>query len=79
MSLRGSNGGEVTLPLGQGAQVKRVVHAPKFLYAPVEAGEQVGEICWYLEGQLLGSAPLTAAGAAPLQEKALSLWERLFG
>lgn len=79
MSLRGSNGGEVTLPLGQGAQVERVVHAPKFLYAPVEAGEQVGEICWYLEGQLLGSAPLTAADAAPLQEKAPSLWERLFG
>lgn len=79
VSLRGSNGGEVTLPLGQGAQVERVIHAPKFLYAPVEAGEQVGEICWYLEGQLLGSAPLTAAGAAPLQEKAPSLWERLFG
>lgn len=79
VSLRGSNGGEVTLPLGQGAQVERVVHAPKFLYAPLEAGEQVGEICWYLEGQLLGSAPLTAAGAAPLQEKAPSLWERLFG
>ena len=79
VSLRGSNGGEVTLPLGQGAQVERVVHAPKFLYAPVEAGEQLGEICWYLEGQLLGSAPLTAAGAAPLQEKAPSLWERLFG
>ena len=79
VSLRGSNGGEVTLLLGQGAQVERVVHAPKFLYAPVEAGEQVGEICWYLEGQLLGSAPLTAAGAAPLQEKAPSLWERLFG
>lgn len=79
MSLRGSNGGEVTLPLGQGAQVERVVRVPKFLYAPVEAGEQVGEICWYLEGQLLGSAPLTAAGAAPLQEKSPSLWERLFG
>ena len=79
VSLRGSNGGEVTLPPGQGAQVERVVHVPKFLYAPVEAGEQVGEICWYLEGQLLGSAPLTAAGAAPLQEKAPSLWERLFG
>ena len=79
MSLRGSNGGEVTLPLGQGAQVERVVHAPKFLYAPAESGEQVGEICWYLEGQLLGSAPLIAAGAAPLQEKAPSLWERLFG
>lgn len=79
VSLRGSNGGEATLPLGQGAQVERVVRVPKFLYAPVEAGEQVGEICWYLEGQLLGSAPLTAAGAAPLQEKAPSLWERLFG
>lgn len=79
VSLRGSNGGEVTLPPGQGAQVERVVRVPKFLYAPVEAGEQVGEICWYLEGQLLGSAPLTAAGAAPLQEKAPSLWERLFG
>lgn len=79
VSLRGSNGGEVTLPLGQGAQVERVVRVPKFLYAPVEAGEQVGEICWYLEGQLLGSAPLTAAGAAPLQEKSPSLWERLFG
>ena len=65
--------------VGQGPQVERVVRVPKFLYAPVEAGEQVGEICWYLEGQLLGSAPLTAAGAAPLQEKAPSLWERLFG
>ena len=79
VSLRGSNGGEVTLPLGQGPQVERVVRVPKFLYAPVEAGEQMGEICWYLEGQLLGSAPLIAAGAAPLQEKAPSLWERLFG
>ena len=29
VSLRGSNGGEVTLPLGQGAQVERVVRVPK--------------------------------------------------
>ena len=61
------------------SRVERRVYAPAFLYAPVRAGDTVGEIRWYLEGDLLGSAPLTAGESAPLQEEEPGLWARFFG
>ena len=59
----------MSLPSEDISRVERRVYAPAFLYAPVRAGDTVGEIRWYLEGDLLGSAPLTAGESAPLQEE----------
>ncbi len=33
---------------------------PPFLYAPVHPGEEIGRVCYYLDGQLYASVPLTA-------------------
>ena len=77
--VQGVNGGTVSLPSEDISRVERRVYAPAFLYAPVRAGDTVGEIRWYLEGDLLGSAPLTAGESAPLQEEEPGLWARFFG
>lgn len=77
--VQGVNGGTVSLPSEDISRVERRVYAPTFLYAPVRAGDTVGEIRWYLEGDLLGSAPLTAGESAPLQEEEPGLWARFFG
>lgn len=76
---RGSNGGNVSLPCGASSQLERRVLVPKFLYAPVKAGEQIGEIRWYYQGVLVGTAPITAEETALVEERAPSFWERLFG
>ena len=76
--VQGVNGGTVSLPSEDISRVERRVYAPAFLYAPVRAGDTVGEIQWYLEGDLLGSAPLTAGESAPLQEEEPGLWARFF-
>ena len=79
VSLKGQNGGEVFLPNGKGSQVERVVCVPHFLYAPLSRGDMVGEIRWYLQGALLGSAPIAAEEAIPSQERETGLWAGLFG
>lgn len=79
VSLKGQNGGEVFLPNGKGSQVERVVYVPHFLYAPLSRGDMVGEIRWYLQGALLGSAPIAAGEAIPSQERETGLWAGLFG
>lgn len=37
---------------------KQVVNLPRFLFAPVEKGERIGEIDYYLDGQIIYSFPL---------------------
>lgn len=76
---RGSNGGNVSLPCGASSQLERRVLIPKFLYAPIKAGEQIGEIRWYYQGVLVGTAPITAEETALVEERESSFWERLFG
>lgn len=79
VSVVGRNGSEVTLPRAEIEKIDRQVYLPAFLYAPVKAGDQVGEIRWYLGGRLLDRVPLIAEEDAPVQGKAPSFWERLLG
>ena len=68
-----------TLPAGDSGRVAVRVMAPRFLYAPVEAGgEQVGELQYCLGGQGAGPVPLVAAAEVPRQEKQPGFWERLW-
>ena len=77
--VQGVNGGTVSLPSEDISRVERRVYAPAFLYAPVRAGDTVGEIRWYLEGNLLESAPLTARESAPCRKKNQGFGPAFFG
>lgn len=65
----------LTWPLALGEQVERRLCLPEGLQAPVEQGQTVGTMSFYLEGELLGEVELLAAAVyrdiAPKQ----SFWE----
>ena len=74
---------QLALPLtaGEAAEFQVSVAVQPFLYAPVNAGEWVGELQCRIGSTLFWSCPLVAAqdvplAFEPLQEKS-SLWERL--
>lgn len=46
---------------GEKEKVQVAVQVPQFLLAPISAGEQVGEIQYFLDGKVICSVPLTAA------------------
>lgn len=76
--VRGGEGTAVTLPAEQASQVTRRVLLPRFLYAPVEAGETVGRLQYCLDGTPVVSVPLLAAEDRPQAEESPGFWERLF-
>lgn len=79
ISFYGQNGGMVSIPKGTAGEVSRQVYLAPFLYAPVKIGDTVGEIRWYLNGALLGSAPILAGECASVQEEKEGFWAGLFG
>lgn len=48
-----------TLPR-QRAEITCTVVAPHFVYAPVTPGEQIGEVIWTMDGEIIARAPLCA-------------------
>ncbi len=78
VEAHGVQGDTFTLPAGDSGRVTVRVMAPRFLYAPVEAGEQVGELQYCLGGRELARVPLVAETEIPQQEKQPGLWERLW-
>lgn len=79
ISFYGQNGGTVSIPKGTAREVSRQVYLAPFLYAPVKIGDTVGEIRWYLNGALLGSAPILAGECVSVQEEKEGFWAGLFG
>ena len=62
----------MTLPIEEAEQISVRVVLPKFLYAPVQAGEQVGQVQYLSRGEELFSVPILTAGQSlspPVQEK----------
>ena len=78
VEVHGVQGNTFTLPAGDSGRITVRVMAPRFLYAPVEAGEQVGELQYCLGGRELARVPLVAAAEVPRQEKQPGFWERLW-
>ena len=64
----GQKAGRVTLQIGEEAQITRTVKLPRFLYAPVQTGEQVGEVEYSLNGEALLTAPILAREDVTAQE-----------
>ena len=50
----------VTLPKGEGDGITTVVELPRFVLAPVRAGEQMGRVRYLLDGRELASLPIRA-------------------
>ena len=50
---------------------------PKFLYAPVTAGQEAGEIRYLLDGEPIYTRPLLAAENVDILEKEPGFWERV--
>lgn len=74
---QGAFGAAVTIRKADVQAIRRVVHLPKFLYAPVEQGCTVGVVEYYAGDKKLFSLPLKAAKAIRYQEKK-GIWERIF-
>lgn len=49
---------ELTLLLRDGENVERQVHIPEKLAAPVKKGERIGEVVYYLNGELIKEYPI---------------------
>lgn len=59
--------------------LRREVCLPAFVYAPVAAGDIVGEVRYYYKDYLVGSTPILAAGSVGYYDPPpkTGLWERL--
>ena len=65
----------VTLPASAG-EVKTVIEAPRFLFAPVSEGDAVGRARFFVDGEEVASVTLSAASSCMIQKKQ-SFFERV--
>lgn len=65
----------VTMRCGHG-EIGEIIEAPQYLFAPVEAGTQIGRVRFFCGGKEIGCVPLYAeCGSAYIEEK--GFFERL--
>ena len=65
------------LPVTKQGSVRRVVEIPRFLYGPVQKGEQVGCVRYVLDGKSVAEIPLLAGESVLLPERKPGWWERV--
>lgn len=70
---------EVALLPNQRERLTRTVLLPRFIYGPVEEGEQLGCIEFSLDGDVIMSCPLYADGTVTPTEGELTFWQRVLG
>lgn len=76
--LRSGEGILLTLPLSQAQEITRELYLPTFLYAPVEAGQKVGEARYFSGGELVYSVPVYTGSSVPMPEPEPGFWEGLW-
>lgn len=79
ISVHGAFGGSVALPADDADKITCRVLLPKFVYAPVKAGDRLGTLKYYFNDSEIYSIPLTAETQADIYQKEPSLLEKLFG
>ncbi len=70
---------ELTLPKGAYEHITSKVCLKRFIYAPVERGEQLGSVSYFYDGKKLCSAPIVSLDTAKcrIDEKSGCAWENL--
>lgn len=67
---------------GQKGKIKKEVHLPDYAVAPLRAGEKVGTVAYYADGQLIGEADIVACeevGKISFGEILFRLFRSCFG
>ena len=77
VTVCGVQGGAVALPVSEADQVIDRVLLPRFLYAPVEIGDEVGRICWYIDDKLVYSIPVRAKEKVEFLLPEPAFWEKV--
>ena len=67
----------VTLRAGKGEEIKTEIRLPRFVWAPVAAGEQVGEITYTLGDRVLVQLPILAEKPVEMRP-VFTVFERFF-
>lgn len=65
ITVGGGTGVSITLPKTEAANLTRRILLPKFVYAPVTAGERIGTVQYYLGGTPVYSVPIYAKQTVP--------------
>lgn len=77
VAVQGAGGGAASFPAADAAKIERQVLLPRFLYAPVRAGEEVGRVRYVIGDEEVYSVPIVAAEDAAAQEpEPPGFWQR---
>lgn len=63
----------------QRQRLERKVLLPRMVYGGVSRGDELGKLCFYLDGREVKTLPLLASEDIPEESGRLSLWEKLLG
>ena len=81
VSVRQAEAASVVVPAGSG-QFTQTLYLPQFAYAPVRAGDTLGEVRWYTgegaERRLAASAPLIAEETSEIDPTLETPWRKRF-
>lgn len=72
---------KATVSAEDAAKIEMKIVSQPFLYAPIQQGDYIGEVRYYLNGELLKSAPLTAKETVAADERVpeTSFWDKIKG
>ena len=72
---------KATVSAEDAAKIEMKIVSQPFLYAPIQQGDYIGEVRYYLNGELLKSAPLTAKETVAVDERVpeTSFWDKIKG
>lgn len=78
IAVQGAAGGTENFLKADAGEIQRRVLLPRFVYAPVQAGDEVGRVQYTIGGEEVYSVPILAKeNAAPQEPKPPTFWERL--
>ena len=67
----------VNLTAEETARLKMRLRVPQFLYAPVEEGQLLGRVEYYLDEDCVAEVPIVAKSAVEYKKKEPTFWEKL--
>lgn len=67
----------ISVMLPQDSRPRMVIELPRFVYAGVPKGKQLGKVVWYLNNQPIAAAAIYASETGIVADAPPTLWERI--
>jgi D-alanyl-D-alanine carboxypeptidase (penicillin-binding protein 5/6) len=77
ITLTGEKGRSIVVAVDDKYRVKRTVYADSFLYAPIKDGQELGRVEYALDGKILATTKLVAAGNINYINKEKSIFTKI--